>query len=104
MVKEVFDVLVLGILAIPTFLNVYCNHTKLLGFLNLNIRECSGNMGLKDIVMAFQWVKDNIHHFNGDPENITALGPSSGASIIHLLLCIPSTEGKPKSVKRPSPF
>lgn len=50
-------------------------------------------MGLKDIVLALKWVKENIHYFNGDPENITAIGPSSGSSIYHLLLCLPSTEG-----------
>lgn len=30
-----------------------------------------GNAGLKDQVMAMQWVKENCMYFGGDPENIS---------------------------------
>jgi carboxylesterase type B len=33
-----------------------------------------GNMGLKDQVMAMRYVKNNIHHFGGDPWLITLWG------------------------------
>ncbi|XP_065202786.1 esterase FE4-like [Planococcus citri] len=66
---------------------------NIFGFLNLNMEECSGNQGLKDAVMAFQWIRENIHAFNGDPNNITAIGSSSGALMIHMLLLSPSVTG-----------
>ncbi|XP_065205733.1 esterase E4-like [Planococcus citri] len=54
---------------------------------------CSGNQGIKDIVLSLRWIKDNIKSFGGDPENVTLLGGSSGAAIIHILMLSPETEG-----------
>lgn len=68
--------------------------SSFVGFLNLGLEECSGNMGLKDQLMVFHWVKDNIEHFGGDPNNITLFGPSAGASSIHLHMMSPQSEGK----------
>lgn len=62
------------------------------GFLNLGLENCPGNVGLKDQLMAFQWVKDNIQYFGGDPNNITVFGPSAGASSIHLHLTSPLSQ------------
>ena len=45
------------------------------------------NFALLDIRAAFQWVKDNIGAFGGDPENITGFGESAGAfDLVDLLL------------------
>ncbi|XP_065207273.1 esterase E4-like [Planococcus citri] len=71
---------------------VYVNFNyrlHVLGFLNLDLPECSGNAGLKDAVLALQWVKQNIQAFGGDPNNITLFGCSSSASAIHLLMMHP---------------
>ncbi|XP_065216698.1 esterase E4-like [Planococcus citri] len=64
----------------------------ILGFLNLGLKDCSGNQGIKDIIMSLHWIKDNVKSFGGDPENITLLGASSGASTIHLLMLSPAVE------------
>ncbi|XP_065202748.1 esterase E4-like [Planococcus citri] len=65
----------------------------ILGFANLGIKECSGNQGIKDIILSLHWIKDNIKSFGGDPENITLIGGSSGAVINHILMLSPVTKG-----------
>ncbi len=46
----------------------------------------SGNLGQEDIVLALQWVKDNIAQFGGDPDNVTIMGQSGGGSKVTSLL------------------
>lgn len=65
-----------------------------IGFLNLQIPECPGNVGLKDVVEGIKWVKKNIREFGGDPNNITLCGTSSGATSVHFLLLSPLTKGR----------
>ncbi|TVY82984.1 Secreted lipase [Lachnellula suecica] len=36
------------------------------------------NVGLRDQRLALEWVKDNVHLFGGDPDNVTIFGQSSG--------------------------
>ncbi|XP_065211385.1 esterase FE4-like isoform X2 [Planococcus citri] len=61
----------------------------ILGALNLHIKGCSGSQVLKDIILSLQWIKDNICAFGGDPHNITLMGSSSGAALVHCLLLSP---------------
>jgi para-nitrobenzyl esterase len=53
----------------------------------------SGNIGLIDIVMALQWVRDNISRFGGDPDNVTIFGQSGGGSKVAALLAMPKAHG-----------
>lgn len=53
----------------------------------------SGVAGLLDVVLALQWVRDNIEAFGGDPGNVTIFGESGGGSKVSTLLAMPSAEG-----------
>jgi para-nitrobenzyl esterase len=44
--------------------------------------EAVANFGWMDGVSALEWVKAHIRNFGGDPDNITAMGESSGAGNI----------------------
>ncbi len=76
-----------------------------LGFLSLNSSDASGNQGLRDQALGMAWIKENIRHFGGDPDlvsafvlftfftisrvfsQITIFGQSAGSwSVVHQLL------------------
>ncbi|CAH0389067.1 unnamed protein product [Bemisia tabaci] len=64
-----------------------------IGFLSLNIKEAPGNAGMKDQVAMLRWVKKEIQHFGGDPNNITLFGESSGGASVHLHMISPLSRG-----------
>jgi para-nitrobenzyl esterase len=53
----------------------------------------SGNVGIQDIVLALNWVRDNISNFGGDPDNVTIFGQSGGGGKTSCLLAMPSAKG-----------
>ena len=53
----------------------------------------SGMVGMMDIVLALQWVRDNIATFGGDPGNVLIFGESGGGRKVSLLLTMPSAKG-----------
>lgn len=58
-----------------------------LGFLTLENDVIEGNMGMKDLVLALQWVKQNINAFGGDENNVNVMGESAGGmSAMYLML------------------
>jgi para-nitrobenzyl esterase len=69
-----------------------------LGFLDLSEfdgqrRRFDSNLGLRDVLAALHWVRDNIAAFGGDPDRVTLFGESAGAGIITTLLTSPAAEG-----------
>jgi carboxylesterase type B len=44
------------------------------------------NVGLKDMIAAFEWVKKYISEFGGDPSRVTAFGESAGSIIVEIFL------------------
>ena len=55
--------------------------------------EGSANAGMLDIVMALEWVRDNIASFGGDPDNVTIFGQSGGGAKVSTLMAMPAAEG-----------
>ncbi|XP_076647374.1 esterase FE4 isoform X2 [Halictus rubicundus] len=63
------------------------------GFLNLGHKAAPGNQGLKDLIAALEWVKENIANFGGDPNNVTIFGASVGGTLAHALAISPRAQG-----------
>ncbi|GFU24529.1 acetylcholinesterase-1 [Nephila pilipes] len=63
------------------------------GFLTSGTDEAPGNVGMYDMLMALQWVNDNIESFGGDKDQITLHGESAGSIAISLLCVSPLSKG-----------
>jgi para-nitrobenzyl esterase len=53
----------------------------------------SGNVGMMDIALALEWVRDNIERFGGDPRRVTIFGQSGGGGKVATLLSMPAAKG-----------
>jgi len=53
----------------------------------------AGTAGVRDIVMALEWVRDNIARFGGDPGNVTIFGESGGGAKVSVLMALPAAKG-----------
>ena len=55
--------------------------------------EDSGNAGQLDLILALQWVRDNIAAFGGDPSRVMLFGQSGGGAKIATLMAMPAAQG-----------
>lgn len=51
-------------------------------------------MGLKDQLLALQWVQKNILIFGGDPKKVTIYGQSAGAASVSYHILSKKSAGK----------
>jgi para-nitrobenzyl esterase len=77
---------------------VSLNHRlNALGYLNLAAYgekfASSANVGNLDLVLALEWVRDNIANFGGDPGNVMIFGQSGGGSKVSTLMAMPAAKG-----------
>ncbi|KAL2116624.1 hypothetical protein VTJ04DRAFT_8792 [Mycothermus thermophilus] len=70
-----------------------------LGFLPAEVTAREGilNLGLRDQQMLFEWVRENIEAFGGDPGNVTLMGLSAGAHSIGHHIIYYATRGDPEN-------
>jgi para-nitrobenzyl esterase len=78
---------------------VTVNH-RLNAFGHLYLRELageeyadSGNVGILDLVLALQWVRDHASEFGGDPGLVTIFGQSGGGAKCATLMAMPEARG-----------
>ena len=55
--------------------------------------EGSASNGIRDQILALQWLRENIEDYGGDPGNVTIFGQSSGGSSVLALLAAPAADG-----------
>jgi para-nitrobenzyl esterase len=69
-----------------------------LGFLDLSSLSTEeipfdSNLALRDVLLALQWVRDNIASFGGAPDRVTIFGESAGGGLVTTLLAVPEAAG-----------
>ena len=77
---------------------VSMNHRiNVLGYANLAAHgsqyASAGLAGMLDLVLALEWVRDNVARFGGDPGNVTIFGQSGGGSKVSTLMAMPAAKG-----------
>ncbi|GGB71530.1 carboxylesterase/lipase family protein [Blastomonas aquatica] len=53
----------------------------------------SGNLGQLDLILALEWVRDNIASFGGNPARVMVFGQSGGGAKIATLMAMPAAKG-----------
>jgi para-nitrobenzyl esterase len=53
----------------------------------------SSNVGMLDLVLALEWVRENIANFGGDPDCVTIFGQSGGGWKVSALMGMPTALG-----------
>ena len=49
-----------------------------LAFLTLENDVLPGNLGIRDQIVALEWVQENIEYFGGNSQKVTIMGESAG--------------------------
>ncbi|MFC8201545.1 carboxylesterase family protein [Streptomyces sp. NPDC057298] len=62
------------------------------GFAHLD--DVPANLGLRDLLLALDWVQENIAAFGGDPDRVTVAGQSAGGGAVLALLSSPLGSGR----------
>ena len=55
--------------------------------------DASGNVGLLDLILALEWIRDHAEAIGGDPNCVTVFGQSGGGAKIATLMSMPAAKG-----------
>ncbi|CAF0842454.1 unnamed protein product [Adineta steineri] len=70
-----------------------------LGWLTLGAPlNFTGNYGVLDVLMALQWIQENIASFGGNNKTVLLFGQSTGGIIAHVISTLPQANGLCSSV------
>lgn len=64
------------------------------GFLSTQDKFMSGNFGMKDQVLALEWVRDNIGQFSGSPSKVVIFGSNFGGTSVQYHMLSPMSRGE----------
>ena len=68
----------------------------MLGFFDLSALDPSfagsASNGIRDQILALEWVRDNIADYGGDANNVTIFGESAGGASINCILAAPEAD------------
>ncbi|MBN1654452.1 MAG: carboxylesterase family protein [Deltaproteobacteria bacterium] len=56
-------------------------------------KSASGNYGTLDMIESLKWVRDHIHSFGGDKDNVTIFGESGGGTKVISVMASPLAAG-----------
>jgi len=56
--------------------------------------DVPANLGLRDLLLALDWVQENIAAFGGDPDRVTVAGQSAGGAAVLALVSSPAGNGR----------
>lgn len=51
------------------------------------------NLGMRDVIQALKWVRENIAAFGGDPHDVMLFGESAGGGVVTTLMTVPAASG-----------
>jgi carboxylesterase type B len=88
-----FILILLLLLLLLLYDSTNARYISLLGFLSTEDDVIPGNYGMKDQVLALQWVQENIDKFGGDPGKVTIFGGSSGGASTGYHMLSPMSKG-----------
>ncbi len=54
--------------------------------------QADSNCGIRDVLLALEWVRTHAELLGGDPEQVTLFGQSAGAMLVATLLAVPSAQ------------
>ncbi|PCG98453.1 Carboxylesterase, type B [Penicillium occitanis (nom. inval.)] len=60
-----------------------------IGFLGLDSAGIYGNQGIQDILLALEWVQNNVAAFGGDTKKVVLIGQSAGAEDAFIIATLP---------------